>query len=158
LLESVAVVPPQAERWLLEALAGEALDGLEECLASGMLTPELAAVAYRHELARLAVEESVPPNRRVELHRHALAALSDPPGGAIDLARIAHHAEGAGDVEAVLRFAPAAAGRAAALRAHREAAAHHARALRFGDRLDAAERVELLERHSEECFVTDQYD
>ena len=158
LLEAVAVVPPQAELWLLEALAGEPLDGLEECLASGMLMPERAGVAFRHELARLAVEESVPLKRGVELHRHALAALSDPPGGARDLARLAHHAEGAGDVEAVLRFAPAAAVRAASLGAHREAAAQYARALRFGDRLDTAERVELLERHSEECFVTDQYD
>jgi len=158
LLEAVAVVPPQVELWLLESLAGEALDGLEECLASGMLTPGRDGVAFRHELARLAVEESVPLPRRVELHRRALAALSDPPGGSRDLARLAHHAEGAGDVDAVLRFAPAAAGRAVALGAHREAAAQYARALRFGDRLDPAERIELLERHSEECFVTDQYD
>ena len=42
LLEAVAVVPPQAELWLLEALAGEAVDGLDECLASGMLTSESA--------------------------------------------------------------------------------------------------------------------
>ena len=38
LLEAVAVVPPRAEPWLLEALAPEALDHVEECLASGMLS------------------------------------------------------------------------------------------------------------------------
>ena len=98
-----------------------------------MLTSEPAGVAFRHELARLAVEESVAPNRKLELHRAALAALADPPDGAPDLARLAHHAEAAGDADAVLRFAPAAAARAASLGAHREAAAQYARALRFGD-------------------------
>ena len=134
LLEAVAVVPQQAELWLLEALAGDATDALEECLASGMLTSEQAGVAFRHELARLAVEESIALSRRVDLHRKALAALSDPPGGAPDLARLAHHAEAAGDSAAVLRFAPVAAARAATLGAHREAAAQLARAVRFGDR------------------------
>src|SRR5215216_2461265 len=158
LLEAVAVVPPQAKLWLLEALAGDAADGLDECLASGMLVAAAAGVAFRHELARLAVEESVPPHRRVELHRRALAALADPPGGAPDLARLAHHAEAAGDVDAVVRFAPAAATRAASLGAYREAAAQYARALRFGDRLPAGECAELLERRSHACYLTDQND
>jgi DNA-binding NarL/FixJ family response regulator len=157
-LEAVAVVPPQAELWLLQALAEEAIDGLDECLMSGMLTSEPAGVAFRHELARLAVEESIAVNRRVELHRQALAALTDPPGGGRDLARLAHHAEAAGKVDAVLQFAPAAAARAEALGAHREAAAQYARALRFGDRLPVAERAELLDRRSRECYLTDQYD
>src|SRR6266511_4422059 len=158
LLEAVAVVPQQGELWLLEALAGEAIDSLGECLTSGMLTSEPAGVAFRHELARLAVEESIALNRRVDLHRKALAALADPAGGARDLARLAHHAEAAGDVDAVLRFAPAAAARAASLGAHREAAAQYARALRFGDRLPAGERAELLEHRSRACYITDQYD
>jgi DNA-binding CsgD family transcriptional regulator len=158
LLEAVGVVPPQAELWLLSALAGEAPAGLDECLASGMLIREQAGVAFRHELARLAIEESIPLSRSVELHRRALVSLSDPPGRARDLALLAHHAEAAGEVDAVLRFAPAAADRAAALGAHREAAAQYARTLRFGDRLEAAERVELLKRRSEECYLTDQYD
>ncbi len=156
LLEAVAVVPLEAELWLLEALAGEASEPLDECLTSGMLTPGPEGVAFRHELARLAVEESLAPNRRVALHRKALAAGSDPPAGAPDLARLAHHAEVAGDAEAVLRFAPAAAARAASLGAHREAAAQYARALRFADRLPAEARADLLERRASECVVTDQ--
>lgn len=123
-----------------------------------MLASEPAGVGFRHELARLALEESIPPNRRVDLHRQALAALTDPPRGARDLARLAHHAEAGGDVDAVLRFAPGAAVRAASLGAHREAAAQYARALRFGDRLPPAERAELLERRSRECLLIDQYD
>jgi DNA-binding CsgD family transcriptional regulator/tetratricopeptide (TPR) repeat protein len=158
LLEAVAVVPPHAELWLLEALAGGAADGLGDCLASGMLVAGSAGVAFRHELARLAVEESMPPHRKVSLHRRALAALADPPGGVPDLARLAHHAEAAGDADEVLHFAPAAAARAASLGAYREAAAQYARALRFGGRLPAATRAELLERRSYACYLTDQND
>jgi DNA-binding CsgD family transcriptional regulator len=158
LVEAVAVVPPHAEPWLLQALAGGAADRLDEGLASGMLVVAPAGVAFRHELARLAVEESVPPDRKVGLHRRAVAALADPPGGVPDLARLAHHAEAAGDADAVLRFAPAAAARAASLGAYREAAAQYARALRFGDRLPGADRAELLERRSRACYLTDQND
>jgi DNA-binding CsgD family transcriptional regulator/tetratricopeptide (TPR) repeat protein len=158
-LEAVAVVPQQTELWLLDALAGTAVeDGLDECLSSGMLVPAPAGVAFRHELARLAVEESVGLSRAIGLHVKALAVLGAPPNGAPDLARLSHHAEAAGDADAVLRFAPAAAVRAASLGAQREAAAQYARALRFGDRLSPAERAELLERRSYACYLTDQSD
>jgi DNA-binding CsgD family transcriptional regulator len=158
LLEAIAVVPQQVELWLLDALAAEVADRLDECVASGMLTFESTGVAFRHELARLAVEDSVAPRRRLELHRRAVAALVGAPGGVPDLARLAHHAEAAGDIEGVLRFAPAAAARAASLGAYREAAAQYARALRFGARLPTAERAMLLERRSHACYLTDQND
>ena len=102
LLEAVAVVPGPIELWLLEAIAGEDVGRLEECLASGILKSEQAGVAFRHELARLALEESLPPNRRAALHRKVLAMLEQPPAGSPDLARLAHHAEAAGDATAVL--------------------------------------------------------
>jgi DNA-binding CsgD family transcriptional regulator len=44
------------------------------------------------------------------------------------------------------------------LGAHREAAAQYARALRFGDRLPAPRRAELLEARARACYLTDQYD
>jgi DNA-binding CsgD family transcriptional regulator len=157
-LDAVAIVPPQADLWLLEAIAGESMEGLDACLGSGMLRPEGAGVAFRHELARLALEGSVAPQRKLELHRAALGALGRPPGGAVDVARLAHHAEAAGDADAVLRYAPAAAERAEAVGAHREAAAHYARVLRFGERLSPAERAEFLERRSRACYLTDDID
>src|SRR5689334_13247267 len=156
LLEIVAIVPPQAELWLLEAIAPDALPHVDECLAAGMLTAGQGAVAFRHELARLAVEDSVTPARALDLHRSALAALADPPGGVPDLARLAHHAEAAGDHAAVLRYAPAAARRAASLGAHREAVAQYERALRFAERAPLEERADLLERCAHECYLSGQ--
>ena len=156
LMETAAIVPPVAELWLLKALAPDTLEHLDECLASGMLSAEAQGIAFRHELARVAIEESLPPHRRIELHRLALGALAAPPSGTPDVARLSHHAESAADPEAVLRYAPAAAERAAALGAHREAASQYARALRFGDSLSTERRAELLERRSFECYLTDQ--
>ena len=151
LLDAAAIVPGTVELPLLDALAGDAARHLEECLSCGVLGPVGAAVAFRHDLARVAVEETLAPDQRLALHRRALAALA----GA-DPARLAYHAEGAADADAVLRFAPAAAERAAAAGAHREAAAQYARALRFGAGLEPTARAALLRRRSHECFITDQ--
>ncbi len=156
LLDAVAVVPGQIELWLLEALAGELIDHLDECLASGILTAVGAnGVAFRHELARQAIDQALGPHRRAALHRVALAAVR---AGSRDPARLAHHAEAASDRGAVLEFAPAAGERAASLGAHREAAAQFARVLRFGDGLDLSDRGALLERLSDERFVLAEHD
>lgn len=149
LLEAVAVVPPRAELWLLERLARPELPELEACLASGMLRGEGNAIGFRHEIARVTIEEEIPPHRRVELHRAALAALV----GRAEPSRLVHHAEAADDGDAVLEHAAAAGERAARLGAHREAAAHFASALEHAGALGPAEQAALLERRAFECFL-----
>ena len=158
LLEAVAITPPWVEGWLLQRLAGDAVDRLQECLTSGILRAEERRVAFGHELARLVIVDSLGPIRRVVLHKAALRALRDPSEGALDLSRLAHHAEASGDAKAVLEFAPAAAQRAASLGAHREAAELYEHALRFVDDGELELRAELLSRRSIECFVSDQSD
>jgi DNA-binding CsgD family transcriptional regulator/tetratricopeptide (TPR) repeat protein len=158
LLEAVAVIPQRAELWLLEAMAADHLNELESCIDAGMLRAAGDAVAFRHEIARRAIEEVLPPDRALALHRRALRALIVPPHGKPQPARIAHHAEAAGDPDAVLRYAAMAGEQAAALGAHREAAAQFARALRFGDGLSSERRAELLERRSYECYLIDAID
>ncbi len=155
LLDAVAVVPRRAEVWLLEALVLGALAPLDECVSSGILRTERDGVAFRHELARLAIEGSLPADRAVALHRRAIVALAERTVGGADLARLAHHAEAAGDSESVLRYAPAAAEQAALLGAHREAQDQYARALRFADGLSPEGRAVLLERFADESFLTD---
>jgi DNA-binding CsgD family transcriptional regulator/tetratricopeptide (TPR) repeat protein len=157
LLECVAVNPVRVELPLLKALAGEAFARLDECLSAGMLLLDDGAVAFRHELARLAVEEAIPAHRRIELHRGMLSALTGS-ATASDPSLLAHHAEEAGDAEAVLTYARAAGERAARVHAHREAAAQYARALRFADRLPLNTQAKLLESYAQECYVTDQPD
>jgi DNA-binding CsgD family transcriptional regulator len=111
------------------------------------------AIAFRHELARLAVEAEIPPRRRAALHRNVLERLE---ALGADPARLAHHAEAAGDGPAVLRHATAAGERAERLGAHRQSAEQYARALRWaGDEPDT-ERAALLEKLGYECYLTDQ--
>ncbi len=157
LLDAVAVVPGQVEPWLLEAMAGELTESVEECLGSGMLTADRTHVAFRHELARLAVEDAIAPTRRLVLHRAALAALATRGGEALDFDRLSHHAEAAEDIAAVLEWAPRAAERAAASGAHREAAAQYARALRCAREIPLADRVRLLDMRVEECRLSAQF-
>ena len=154
-LELVALAQTRTELRLVETHAS--LEDLDVCLDAGFLVMEGGSVSFRHELARRAVEEAVSPGRALELHRKILTSMEEPTAPS-DLARLAHHAEGARDSDAVLRYAPAAAERAASLGAHWEAAAQYARALRFADDLDAGRRVALLGPHSFECFLTNQED
>lgn len=158
LAEAAAVVPQRAELWMLEALAGAAVEALDECVTAGMLVVEGDGVVFRHDIARLSLESSVGPARKARLHRQALAAISGRPGPDLDFARLAHHAEAAGDADAVVRFALPAAERASSMGAHREAAAHYKRVLKSGARLPLGQRAAALERRSRECYLTDQSD
>jgi DNA-binding CsgD family transcriptional regulator/tetratricopeptide (TPR) repeat protein len=157
-LDAAAVVPQRAAPWLLSAIAGDFGAAVDECVSAGILDVSPSGVAFRHELARLVIEDAIPPARRATLHRRALVGLADPPSGVRDFARLAHHAEAAGDADAVRRYAIAAAHRAETLRAHREAAAQYGRALRFGDDLPSAVRADLLAAQARSCFPADMYD
>jgi DNA-binding CsgD family transcriptional regulator len=153
LLEAAAVLGGRAELKLIEAVVDDAGPALEECLAAGMLQLAGGDVTFRHELAWRAVEEALEPLAGRTLHARVLTALEA--AGKADAARLAHHAELAGDPEAVLRYAPAAAARAGELGAHREAAAQYARALRCGDALRPKDRAELLVARAYEAYLTD---
>jgi DNA-binding CsgD family transcriptional regulator len=152
LLEGIAVAGPHSELWLLERLVADLPERLEPCLASGLIVSVGDSVSFRHELARDAVAAAISDHRRRALHAATLEALSSPPEGEPDLARLAHHADGARDRDAVLRLLPAAAARAAKLGAHREAAALYDRALRHADALPIKKRARLLERRARECW------
>ena len=137
-VELVSVVPGRAELWLLPEVSTGAVDA---CVAAGMLALQGDAVAFRHDLARRAVEEAIGPLWRRQLNATVLRALEARPGA--DAARLAHHAAGAGDADAIRRWAPAAARSAAAAGGHRGALAHWEAALAAadGDDLEALEGV-----------------
>jgi DNA-binding CsgD family transcriptional regulator len=154
-LDAAAVLGFRIEPDLLDSVAAPADVSLDRCLESGLLLEHGEHIAFRHELGRQAILDAIAPRRVRQLHRAALAALRQRSDEAADAGRLAHHAEAAGDAEVVLEFAPVAAHRAAALSAHREAAAHYARALRFADR---HRRADLLERYAEEVRIGDDHE
>ncbi|HYO31101.1 MAG TPA: hypothetical protein VER37_11070, partial [Thermomicrobiales bacterium] len=148
ILEAAAVIGARVDPPLLDAIGGLDADAVDECLDGGMLRTEQDVLTFRHELARDAVLAAIPQWRRRRLHAAVLAGLQADPVGVDDLARLAHHAEAAGDREAVLRYAPAAGRRAEELRAGREATAQYARALRVAGGLPDRERMALLEAYA----------
>jgi tetratricopeptide (TPR) repeat protein len=121
-LDAAAIVPGRAESWLLDALCEPAPVDIDECLGAGVLILDSGDFLFRHELARRAIEHEVPPARARRLHGTAVSALAARPG--TDPARIAHHAERAGD-EATLASASAAACRLALARGAGTEAVHH---------------------------------
>jgi DNA-binding CsgD family transcriptional regulator/tetratricopeptide (TPR) repeat protein len=154
--EFVCVVPGKTELWLLEQAARPDEADIEGCLSIGMVRNEDGALAFRHELARRALEDSLSQARQQSLHARVLSMLAPRPG--IPAARLAHHADGARDAEEVLRYAPIAAAQAASVGAHREAASHYDAALRHAGNLSPDKRVHLQERLSYECHLTGQHE
>jgi predicted ATPase/DNA-binding CsgD family transcriptional regulator len=155
-LEVASIVPGRIEKKLLQSILGPAVADIEECMEHGMLQTDGNSLSFRHELARRALEDSLPSSRQQALHRKVLQVLRERGEDRIQLSLLVHHAALAGDDEAVLRFAPQAARQAAIVGAHLEAAAHYKTALRYADLLDLAEHAQLLENRAYECYVTSQ--
>jgi DNA-binding CsgD family transcriptional regulator len=157
-LEAIAVAGPQVELWLLDRLTGPVQDQLAECVEGGMIVSDRDVVSFRHELMREAIGSVITAPQKQMLHAAALQALSEPPSGEADLARLAHHADGTGDPGAALRYIRPAAARAAKLGAHREAAALYERALSYGDSLPLQARAQLLERRAAESYLLAEFE
>jgi DNA-binding CsgD family transcriptional regulator/tetratricopeptide (TPR) repeat protein len=157
-LDAAAVIGARIEPWLLTAIVGAAAIAVDDCIAAGSLRAEDSLLTFRHELAREAILDAIPPHRRAGLHAATLAALRSAPGTRDDIARLAHHAEAAGDREATRRFASSAGDKAASLGAHREAAAQYARAVRAADDPSHTYRALLLEAFARECNLVDRRD
>ncbi len=149
--EAVAIVPQRCELWLVDSLAG--LENLDAAVASGVLVSDGDGVAFRHELARRAVEGTLPPYRAMQLHRTALHALV---ARGAEPSRLAHHADAGHDSPAVLVHARAAAERATRLGSKRQAAAHWEQALRHAPANEPLVRAELLERLSFAAYLVDR--
>ena len=155
-VEAGALVGGRIDPAILETVAEDEGTGLDHAVASGMLVSESGGLRFRHELARMAVEGSIPNHRAVELHRRILQVLEA--SAPLDHAVLAHHAEGARDPAAVLRHAPEAGRRSAELGSHREAAAQYERALRFAGGIDAADLAHLHEGLAYELSLVDRWE
>ena len=154
-LDAAALIGARVELGLLEAVTGSPSPAVDDLLAAGLLAGDGAGLKFRHEIARLAVQDAIPAHRRGEIHARILDALRGL--GCDDDARLAFHAEAAGDGPAALRYAAAAARRAAGLGSHREAAAQFERALRFADGADPAVAAGLYDGLARELAPLDRW-
>jgi DNA-binding CsgD family transcriptional regulator/tetratricopeptide (TPR) repeat protein len=149
-LERLSVVPAQVDDGLAAALLGQGLEVLEEAELAGVLEVRPGSLAFRHELARRAIEHSLPAIRRRALNAAVVRALLA--GERPELARVMHHAVEAGDVETIVAVGPAAAREADHAGSHRQSLAHYESVLPHAGRLGPRERAELLDGYAWELY------
>lgn len=151
LLDVCCVVPNRIELAIVDNLLTDADSRIDECVTAGVLQVHAPHLQFRHELARLAVEQSLTSDQRLKLHRRVFDTLCLPSSNSFaSLSRLVHHAERGAINKEVLALAPRAAREAAAASAHREAAALYRLALKHVHKLDAKERAKLLEEAAHE--------
>ena len=153
LMHSLAVIPGQAEAWLVNAVHPPSLSDIEVALASGLLVSNGEFLAFRHDLARVAVESAISYPQQQYLHGRVLAALVAADHD-IAPARLVHHAQRAHDNASLRKFAPIAAEQASARGAQREAAAFWQSSLGGGIASDEVQRQSWLEAWATECQLT----
>jgi predicted ATPase len=144
-LQAAAVIGSKVEPWLLSQVSGSEGAATNECVTKGMLQYQGDNYTFRNELARQTIFETIPPERKLTLHRMILSVLKESPKTHNDLSRLANHAEGTNDAFAVLEYAPVAAQQAATASSHREAIALYELALRYTDSLPPAKHAQILE-------------
>ena len=112
-MEAAALLGARIEPRLLVSATACDPEVFDELLESGLLIEDGAWLRFRHEIARLAVEETLATHRRAVIHTRILDSLRS--FDSSDDSRMAFHAEGAADSPAVVDHATRAARRAARL-------------------------------------------
>ena len=149
-LQLIATAPERLDERVLRAL-GVDIGALRRLEDTGLLTRGRAGLAFRHELARQAVESTVPAGGGPDLHGRLLDALER--ADVLDPAVLTHHALAAHDSERVYEYACAAADEAVRAGAHTEAAGFLQVALDNVRDNRPAERADLLQRLGFEQYL-----
>jgi DNA-binding CsgD family transcriptional regulator len=119
------------------------LSGSNEAWAHDVLDIRDGRLVFRHELARQAVAQALPPATAQRLHRHLIEVLED--GALSALSSLVHHSVGAGDLQRVRRYALQAARSAYEQGANQVAITHVRTILDHGMDLDPAEEAQVRE-------------
>ena len=139
-LRCLSVVPSRVEWWLVDALIEDSDIALAEAERAGVVGVGPTHVWFRHELARRAVESSMPTAESARHNRLVLSALAD---RAVESSRIVHHASAAHDIAALLEHGPGAIQEAMRVGSLRQAVAHLTHMLRHEDRIALRERAAM---------------
>ena len=150
-LQLVATAPERLDDRVLPAL-GVDLPTLRRLDETSLLGRTASGIVFRHELARQAVESTLPPGGSARLHAKVLDALERI--GLIDPVVLTHHAVAAHDGARATTYARQAAAAATRAGAHTEAAAFFEIALEHLVNASAGERAALLLQLAFEQYMT----
>ena len=150
-LQLVATAPDRLDDRVLPAL-GVDLPTLRRLDETALLTRTAEGIVFRHELARQAIESTVPPGGGPRLHALLLDALErvEPRDPAV----LTHHAVGARDAPRAARYAREAGQDATRAGSHSEAAAFFETALEHLDSDDPRDRAGLLLQLADQQYMT----
>lgn len=155
-VEQLSVVPSHLSLDDAETLLGDRFDQLAVAEQSGVLQLHPDGIGFRHEIARRAVEHSLPVIRRRALNAELMHLLLAGQAHG-DLSWLVHHAVEADDVATVLAYAPRAARDAARDGSHRQALAGFEAVLPYAARLGDTDRAELLEDYAWELHIAHRF-
>ena len=153
-IELMSVIPTKTDIMFLKKLNSRAEEHIDHCLKKRILIADRSFVSFRHELARLAIMNSISEMKRLRFHKKVLDILLDTDDHHSHLASIVHHALRSDDVENVIKYAPLAAKQAAVLGAHSLAAEHYLNALQIAENIPDEKKLILYEGRSYECYLT----
>lgn len=156
--ELLSVLPSRVEIHLLDRITFDSpIGSLEECLQSGVIVRRNDFISFKHELFRIAIEQSLSIYKRKGLHKKILERMMECPPGMVTLSQLVHHAKFADDRQLVAKLAPQAAQEAALMGAHVESSRLYQIAIEYTDKNDP-QIAELYEHHGYECYLTSQID
>ena len=150
-LQLAATAPDRLDDRVLPAL-GVDLPTLRRLHSTDLLLRNRGGLVFRHELARLAIESTIPVGGSARLHTRLLDALEriEPRDPAV----LTHHAVAAADSARATRYALEAADEAAETGAHTEAVAFLQTALSHLDGRRPRERASILTQLAYQQYMT----
>jgi DNA-binding CsgD family transcriptional regulator/tetratricopeptide (TPR) repeat protein len=154
-LQLAAAAPDHLDDRVMPAL-GVDLPTLRRLFDCGLLLRDRYGLVFRHELARLAVESTIPVGGAARLHGRLLSALETI--GRRDPAVLTHHAVAAADARRATTYADEAAQEAARSGSHTEAVAFLQIALEHLGSGHLLERAQLLTRLAQQQYLTSHLD
>jgi DNA-binding CsgD family transcriptional regulator/tetratricopeptide (TPR) repeat protein len=149
-VEQLSVVPSHLPTELVTELMGANAGALADAELAGLVEVRPEGLGFRHELARRAIEDSLPMIRRRALNQAVVEALRTQ--ARPDRARVVHHAVEAGDIDTLLEIGPSAAREAARAGAHRQALAHYESVVPHLERLAPHDQADVLDDYGWELY------
>jgi len=157
LWEILSILPSRIDFNIMKHIEPGFPSSMETCINSGVIVIGQDHLRFKHELFRIAIEESLSFYKKKDLHQRIVQIMLDHAEEIKALPQLVHHALHAGDGKTVATFAPRAAEEAASLGAHLEATKLYKAAILYTDQ-DQPSLVTLYEKYAYECYLINQID
>jgi DNA-binding CsgD family transcriptional regulator/tetratricopeptide (TPR) repeat protein len=155
-IQTISAFPRRAEIWAVKQVCPKECDEIGRAVLAGLIIEADGVYAFRHEIARQAVESTIAFDQRRDINRSILSVLQSEPS--VATSRLVHHAQAAGETSSVAALAPVAAEVASLAGAHHEAARHYGMAITAVPNADTRMRAHLLEKYAFELHLVGKLD